>query len=478
MDFVIIANQWDVYKDNPTSKHHIAMELVRAGHRVLWVVGTGMRRPSVGSSVDRGRILRKVKAAVSGIQQQALNIEHRTSNTELPSDNNTEKLTTHRLPSGQANNQQLTTGSLWTLAPLVIPLPGNEMVRKINEGIYLKVVGRAVKKLGFEKSVLINFLPTIPGVHKGWREKSIYYCVDRWSAFSEYDTGLMDRLDAECCGNADMVIASARDLEERCKKHNNNTHLVLHGVDYEHFRIRSVSRRDAEVAEDIIVLRPRDLPEGKIVGFFGHISDWLDQDLVVKLGRELNQRTEDPASPNPALRSSSLRSTRGFAAASRGQKTEGSLTTSNHQLTTSIVLIGRHDVDVSKMQAEENIHLLGQKDYEELPGYVAHFDVGMIPFVINDLTRALNPIKLREMLAAGCRVVSTALPEVEGLTQSRRERGGVYIGQDGEEFVGMVKKCLDEPLSVDEKKRLSESMQEETWEAKVGEIVGIVSGER
>jgi hypothetical protein len=79
----------------------------------------------------------------------------------------------------------------------------------------------------------------------------------------------------------------------------------------------------------------------------------------------------------------------------------------------SVVLIGAADVDVARLSACSNVHALGPKAFAELPAYAAHFSVGIIPFVVNELTRAVNPIKLREMLSAGCPVVSTALPEVE-----------------------------------------------------------------
>src|SRR3982751_1040426 len=61
MDFVIIANDWAAGIDNPTSKHRIAIELARRGHRVLWLEGTGMRQPAIRSGTDRKRISKKLK---------------------------------------------------------------------------------------------------------------------------------------------------------------------------------------------------------------------------------------------------------------------------------------------------------------------------------------------------------------------------------------------------------------------------------
>ena len=78
----------------------------------------------------------------------------------------------------------------------------------------------------------------------------------------------------------------------------------------------------------------------------------------------------------------------------------------------SIALVGRADVDVSTLQGLKNVHLLGRKSYDQLPSYRRGFDVGMIPFVVNELTYHVNPIKLREYFSAGLPVVSTLLREV------------------------------------------------------------------
>ena len=63
----------------------------------------------------------------------------------------------------------------------------------------------------------------------------VYHCVDRWDSFGTYDAVLMRKVDEQCCRYADVVIASSRDLYERCRSYNPNTHLVNHGVDLAHF---------------------------------------------------------------------------------------------------------------------------------------------------------------------------------------------------------------------------------------------------
>ena len=75
-----------------------------------------------------------------------------------------------------------------------------------------------------------------------------------------------------------------------------------------------------------------------------------------------------------------------------------------------------------------NVHFLGHKDYTILPQYLHHFDVTIIPFVVNDLIRSTNPIKVYEYLAGGKPVVATDIPEIEGMPY-------VYVSKSREAFV-------------------------------------------
>ena len=81
----------------------------------------------------------------------------------------------------------------------------------------------------------------------------------------------------------------------------------------------------------------------------------------------------------------------------------------------------------------ENIHYLGGKDYDELPDYIAGWDVAMMPFAINESTKFISPTKTPEYLAAGRPVVSTAIPTSFGLTA---KRGSYHRGNAGSVFRG------------------------------------------
>jgi glycosyltransferase involved in cell wall biosynthesis len=71
-----------------------------------------------------------------------------------------------------------------------------------------------------------------------------------------------------------------------------------------------------------------------------------------------------------------------------------------------------------------------------------------------------NPLKVREYLAAGLPVVSTAIPEVERIPQC-------LVGRDPDDFLAKVRQALEKPGPQRER---SESVRGESWAARVEEI--------
>jgi len=69
-------------------------------------------------------------------------------------------------------------------------------------------------------------------------------------------------------------------------------------------------------------------------------------------------------------------------------------------------------IDACHLPSAANLHYLGQKSYDELPTYLAGWDVAMLPFARNDATRYISPTKTPEYLAAGKPVVSTSIADV------------------------------------------------------------------
>lgn len=201
----------------------------------------------------------------------------------------------------------------------------------------------------------------------------VYDCIDDWAGFPGADRSVIDH-EREICGAAHRIWASSRGLYERLRtRYADKLELVPNGAAVDSFldvpRIRSE--------------RPSARP---ILGYVGAISPWFDAALVREVARRLNDWELQLVGP---------------------------------------VALARAERDLLDAP---NIKMLGEQPYERVPDILASFTVGMIPFRLNDLTRATNPCKLYEYLASGLPVVSTALDEVQpfeepGIVQCAAEPG-------------------------------------------------------
>ena len=116
-----------------------------------------------------------------------------------------------------------------------------------------------------------------------------------------------------------------------------------------------------------------------------------------------------------------------------------------------------------------NLRYFGYKPYQELPNYLQHSTVCIIPFLIGEITVATNPIKMYEYLASGKPVVSTDLPEARGVP-------GVYIGKTRDEFLSQIDRILKGAETFD-KEKVNIWLARHTWEERFNEISRILKKE-
>jgi glycosyltransferase involved in cell wall biosynthesis len=302
--------------------------------------------------------------------------------------------------------------NLFVLTPLALPFYGNSAVRAANRSLLKIQIRRAMAELGLRRPISWSFLPaSAPVAGELGEELVVYYCVDEFSAFSDTNARHIAELESQLLQKADLVITSAERLRQSKSKQNAHTVLVRHGVDYAHF-VKAVDP-SLPVAKEIAAL-PK-----PVLGFFGLLADWVDLRVF-----------EACAKAYP-----------------RG----------------SLVLIGKvaPEVDVARLKALPNVHLLGRRPYGDLPSYCKGFDVALMPFQWNELTLSANPLKVREYLAAGLPCVATALPEVEQL-------GLCKLARTPDEFIRRVAECLAEGGGP--RRERAERIFHESWDARVGEI--------
>jgi glycosyltransferase involved in cell wall biosynthesis len=314
--------------------------------------------------------------------------------------------------------------------PIVLPFPHSTIAGRANERILDISLRLQRRRRGMQDFQLWTFLPTTSKyLGKLGESLSVYYCIDEWSHFSNLPKDRIVAMENDLCRRVDIVFVTATRLLERRAHLNPETHLARHGVDQAHFAkaLDPATPIPGEMA---------DLPH-PVLGFVGLIQDWVDLELIRHLATE--------------------------------------------RKTWTIVLIGKSLVDLSPIQGLANVKILGRRPYESLPGYCKGFDLALIPFVRNELTLNVNPIKLREYLSAGLPVVSTDIPEVARYVS---DHGGLAnacaVATEHEGFLAAAEKLLgsDSPAARWER---SNAMLGETWErvvSQVGAQVARVKAER
>jgi len=290
-----------------------------------------------------------------------------------------------------------------------------------NFDLRLELLGRFLAREGVENPVIWVYHPGYGAKVRELPHRLIVYdCVDEYTEFPTYkaDPGWLIEREAALAAVADVVTTTSAGLYERKRPLNPaRTHLVHNVGDFEHFsRARAESTR---VPDDLARL-PR-----PVIGFLGAVSDYkLHADWLTALARRHREY--------------------------------------------SIVLVGPVGVgdpttDVSVLRAEPNVHLLGHRAYELLPGYVKGFDLGVIPYRINEYTTYSFPIKFFELLASGKPLVISELPALRDYYAAAR------VARSADEFVSACEAALADPMAgCAERLKLA---SENTWEHRVERIL-------
>jgi UDP-galactopyranose mutase len=181
---------------------------------------------------------------------------------------------------------------------------------------------------------------------------------------------------------ADVVFTGGYNLYEFKKNRHHNIHPFPSSIDQKHFE-SGIGKPEPEDQANI---------PGPKAGFFGVIDERLNIELLDKLAFLL-----------PEIQ---------------------------------FIMIGPViKIDPETLPRHNNIHYLGQKSYEELPRYLANWDVALLPFAKNESTRFISPTKTPEYLAAGKPVVSTSIHDV---VIPYGEMGLVEIADSAEEFASAI----------------------------------------
>src|SRR5579883_459562 len=240
----------------------------------------------------------------------------------------------------------------------------------------------------------------------------LYDCMDDWDTFEnlgEFNRSEERKLAGEC----DVLAVTAERLRRKFDTPPLAPVLARNGADFDFF----------SSAQPLEGLRRDGEP---VIGYFGAIADWIDLDLLYEVARSRPQY--------------------------------------------SFVLAGQvFDRDIRALEALPNVRFLGSRPYEQMPSLLAAFDVCIIPFKLNQVTHATDPVKLYEYLSQGKPVVATAMQELHSVA------GLCWLAEGAVEFA----QKLDEAVAdVDPQRRQAriDFARKNTWASRVAALDSAIRG--
>ena len=313
--------------------------------------------------------------------------------------------------------------NLFVHSPLVLPLPYSRIAGWINRQVMMRSITRWMRATGFSRPIVWTFLPTPLArdvIARIDPIATVYHCVDEFSS-SSADARRIVASEERLFRDADLVFVTSEKLRERAARFSDRVHLFPSGVSLEAF---GAAREAGVTVPDYLARLPR-----PIVGYVGGIHQWVDQDLLAAVAGRL---------PNA-----------------------------------SFALIGPAQVDVSRLAACPNIHLLGQRAHSEVPGYIQGFDVGLVPYRIADYTANVYPAKMNEYLAMGKPVVATDLPEVQRFNRGHGDV--VEVARNADEFQLAIGRALTGTSDDDRHRRIA-AAERNGWSSRLRDMSALIEG--
>ena len=253
---------------------------------------------------------------------------------------------------------------LWVFPlPIVAPcFQMSSLINSFNNWLLAPVLRWALGRIHFKRVVLWAYTPHSAGlVDRMGEQLVVYECVDEFSAARGLVRGkTIAAQERQLLKLADIVIVTHPNLSQSKTIGERRPYLIPNGADIAHF-----ARADVTGTEPAAAVASLPHP---VVGFHGWIQYWIDFDMISYAARKHPEWSFAMIGPVEPL------------------------------------------ARVDKVRGMANVYFLGRQPYEQIPDFVAGFDVCINPFVLDNLANSVSPIKLYEYLASGKPVVSVDMP--------------------------------------------------------------------
>lgn len=294
---------------------------------------------------------------------------------------------------------------LHVASPLMWPWFSRTFDRKLNLRLLRRQLAPLLGSLP-EPPVAITKIPIVADLMGALPVKHwVYYCVDDFSQWPGLDQPTLRRMEEVVVQRADRIITVSEVLQERLTQMGRSSHLLTHGVDLDFWRAAPAG---GALSGLIGLERP-------LIVFWGVIDPRIDAAFVQRLGAEVTSGT--------------------------------------------IVLAGPEaDPDPAAISGPRVVRL-GALPFAQLPRLGAAADVIIMPYINQPVTRAMQPLKLKEYLATGKPVVVRDLPATHGWSDC------LDLADTAEEFVKAVLLRLKTGLPLSQE-RARTRLNGESWAEK------------
>jgi teichuronic acid biosynthesis glycosyltransferase TuaH len=328
-----------------------------------------------------------------------------------------------RAPLVGAPDLTLVAPRLARLRTPVLPTHQRPGSKALTLALVRRSMRRAVQALGGPdvEAVIVNSLDALLGAC-GERRRVLYVSDDyvAGGALMRIAAGRLRRQARQRLAEADLVVAASPALADGLRADGAEPLLVPNGCDWAAF----AGTDEVPPAPDVAPTRPA-------AGLVGHLSERIDArhlDALARRGVPLLLVGPAPARPTGAL----------------------------------AAVLGRPGVT-----------WVGPRPFEQLPSYLAHVDVGLVPYADTPFNRASFPLKALEYLAAGRPVACSA---IDSLRRLRDEAGGeltdddVALAATPEEFADQAERLMLNGLRAEHRERRRRFAQHHGWDRRVAEL--------